>query len=29
MQIKDPKTYTVYGLLAAGMRFTSDYTEEE
>jgi hypothetical protein len=26
---KDRCTYSVYGLLAAGMRFTYDYTEED
>lgn len=25
----DPKQYTVYGLLAAGMRFTDDYDEDD
>jgi hypothetical protein len=28
-QIKDPKTYSIYELLAAGMRFADDYTEED
>lgn len=29
LQSKDPRTYTVYGLLAAGSRFTDDYGEED
>lgn len=29
LQAKDPATYTVYGLLAAGSRFTDDYDEED
>ncbi len=27
--MKDPVTYTVYGLLVAGSRFTDDYDEAE
>ena len=29
MQGKDRSTYSVYGLLAAGSRFTDDYSEED
>jgi hypothetical protein len=29
LKLKDRATYSVYGLLAAGSRFTDDYTEED
>jgi hypothetical protein len=29
VNLKDPRTYTVHGLLAAGSRFTDDYSEED
>lgn len=29
LQLKDRKTYSVYGLLAAGSRFTDDYDAED
>lgn len=28
-QIKDRRTYSVYGLFAAGQRFTDDFDEDE
>lgn len=28
-QIKDRRTYTVYGLYAAGQRFTEDFDQDE
>lgn len=29
LEVKDFRTYSVYGLLAAGSRFTDDYSEND